>query len=144
VILFLLIEETKLFFLDLDATREAIVKASKLPLSIIIVGVGEEDFSSMEFLDADKRALKHNGVVAARDIVQFVGKSIAAIAGCDLSILVVHIKLNYSILITALRDFISKHKEDQLSTKAALAKKVLAEVPKQLVDYMKQRKATAL
>jgi hypothetical protein len=62
--------------LDLDATREAIVKASKLPLSIIIVGVGEEDFSSMEFLDADKRALKHNGVLAARDIVQFVGTNL--------------------------------------------------------------------
>lgn len=27
---------------DLDATREAIVLASKLPLSIIIVGVGSE------------------------------------------------------------------------------------------------------
>ncbi|NXB60578.1 CPNE1 protein, partial [Struthidea cinerea] len=29
---------------DLDQTRQAIVNASKLPMSIIIVGVGEADF----------------------------------------------------------------------------------------------------
>ncbi len=61
-------------FSDLEATKDAIIAASALPLSIIIVGVGDEDFSSMEFLDADKRVLKSStGVVAARDIVQFVG-----------------------------------------------------------------------
>jgi hypothetical protein len=32
---------------DLEQTKEAIVAASKLPLSIIIIGVGEADFSAM-------------------------------------------------------------------------------------------------
>ncbi|KAF3822595.1 hypothetical protein GH733_007969 [Mirounga leonina] len=36
---------------DLDETRQAIVNAAKLPMSIIIVGVGGADFSAMEFLD---------------------------------------------------------------------------------------------
>jgi len=30
------------------------VKASYLPLSIIIVGLGDEDFTQMEVLDADE------------------------------------------------------------------------------------------
>ena len=42
---------------DLEATIDQIVRGSGLPLSIIIVGVGREDFSSMEVLDADDRPL---------------------------------------------------------------------------------------
>ncbi|NWX34682.1 CPNE3 protein, partial [Notiomystis cincta] len=38
---------------DLDQTRQAIVNASKLPMSIIIVGVGEADFKAVEFLDGE-------------------------------------------------------------------------------------------
>uniref|UniRef100_F6YK89 Copine 3 n=1 Tax=Monodelphis domestica TaxID=13616 RepID=F6YK89_MONDO len=58
---------------DLDQTRQAIVNASKLPMSIIIVGVGGADFSAMEFLDGDGGALRSpTGEVAIRDIVQFV------------------------------------------------------------------------
>ncbi|XP_052647893.1 copine-1 isoform X5 [Harpia harpyja] len=58
---------------DLDQTRQAIVNASKLPMSIIIVGVGEADFKAMEFLDRDDGVLKSlTGEPAARDIVQFV------------------------------------------------------------------------
>ncbi|XP_055459162.1 copine-3 isoform X2 [Psammomys obesus] len=58
---------------DLDETRQAIVSASKLPMSIIIVGVGGTDFSAMEFLDSDGRSLRSpSGEVAIRDIVQFV------------------------------------------------------------------------
>jgi hypothetical protein len=37
----------------MDATRTAIVAASTLPLSIIIVGIGNADFSHMEVLDGD-------------------------------------------------------------------------------------------
>ena len=49
------------------------VQASKLPMSIIIVGVGNADFAAMEFLDGDSRMLRsHTGEEAARDIVQFV------------------------------------------------------------------------
>lgn len=58
---------------DLDQTRQAIVNASKLPMSIIIVGVGEADFKAMEFLDGDNGVLKSvTGEPAVRDIVQFV------------------------------------------------------------------------
>lgn len=38
-------------------TIEAIVKASELPLSIVIVGVGNEDFSMMHEIDSDDRLL---------------------------------------------------------------------------------------
>ncbi|XP_033011400.1 copine-3 [Lacerta agilis] len=58
---------------DLDETRSAIVNAAKLPMSIIIVGVGGADFSAMEFLDSDSGALRSlSGETAIRDIVQFV------------------------------------------------------------------------
>ncbi|XP_063062950.1 copine-3-like isoform X1 [Engraulis encrasicolus] len=58
---------------DLDQTRSAIVNASRLPMSIIIVGVGGADFSAMEFLDGDDGRLRApSGETAARDIVQFV------------------------------------------------------------------------
>eukprot|EP01087_Luapelamoeba_hula_P007490 TRINITY_DN1839_c0_g1_i1.p1 TRINITY_DN1839_c0_g1~~TRINITY_DN1839_c0_g1_i1.p1 ORF type:complete len:899 (-),score=122.24 TRINITY_DN1839_c0_g1_i1:13-2649(-) len=54
-----------------DTTRE-IVQASDLPLSIVIVGVGAEDFSKMEVLDADDTPLVYKGKEMDRDIVQFV------------------------------------------------------------------------
>ncbi|XP_030612091.1 copine-3-like isoform X2 [Archocentrus centrarchus] len=58
---------------DMDETRNAIVSASRLPMSIIIVGVGGADFSAMEFLDGDDGALRSTtGEAAMRDIVQFV------------------------------------------------------------------------
>ncbi|XP_044032877.1 copine-3-like [Siniperca chuatsi] len=58
---------------DMDQTRTAIVEASRLPMSIIIVGVGGADFSAMEFLDSDDKLLySPSGDVASRDIVQFV------------------------------------------------------------------------
>ena len=58
---------------DMDETRSAIVQASRLPMSIIIVGVGGADFSAMEFLDGDDGILRSvTGEAAMRDIVQFV------------------------------------------------------------------------
>ncbi|CAI9605684.1 unnamed protein product [Staurois parvus] len=58
---------------DLDQTRHAIVNAAKLPMSIIIIGVGGADFSAMEFLDGDNGGLRSpTGEMAIRDIVQFV------------------------------------------------------------------------
>jgi len=58
---------------DMDQTRNAIVNASRLPMSIIIIGVGRADFSSMEFLDGDDGRLRsQTGEAAMRDIVQFV------------------------------------------------------------------------
>jgi hypothetical protein len=57
---------------DIDDTINAIVDASRCPLSIIIVGVGDEDFSAMTVLDGDKGVLRGTKGDVARDIVQFV------------------------------------------------------------------------
>ncbi|KAI3967746.1 hypothetical protein MKW92_004675 [Papaver armeniacum] len=59
---------------DLQETKNALVRASDLPLSILIVGVGGADFKQMEVLDGDngKRLESDTGRVATRDIVQFV------------------------------------------------------------------------
>ncbi|GAA0167677.1 calcium-binding protein [Lithospermum erythrorhizon] len=59
---------------DLQETKDALVKASDLPLSILIIGVGGADFKEMEHLDADKggRLETSAGRVASRDLVQFV------------------------------------------------------------------------
>lgn len=45
---------------DLQQTIDEIVDGSSLPLSIIIVGVGSADFSSMDVLDADDQPLYSN------------------------------------------------------------------------------------
>lgn len=58
---------------DLDATVASLVRLSYLPVSVIIVGVGGEDFSTMRFLDGDDTGgLNSNGTKAERDNVQFV------------------------------------------------------------------------
>ncbi len=58
---------------DQQKTIDLIVAASGLPLSVIIVGVGEEEFKNMRCLDGDVVALKSsNGTFSNRDIVQFV------------------------------------------------------------------------
>ncbi|KAF1388566.1 copine-4 [Sander lucioperca] len=58
---------------DMADTREAIVQASHLPMSVIIVGVGSADFSDMQMLDGDDGILRSlKGEPVLRDIVQFV------------------------------------------------------------------------
>lgn len=58
---------------DMAETKELVVTGSNYPLSIIIIGVGNADFSAMEALDSDDALLRdHKGRTAARDIVQFV------------------------------------------------------------------------
>ncbi len=56
---------------DMQKTIDEIVRASALPVSIIIVGVGKEDFSSMERLDADEEPLYSQSTkkTMERDIV---------------------------------------------------------------------------
>ena len=96
---------------DLDATKNSIIAASSLPLSIIIVGVGVEDFSAMDELDADDSLLRNNGLTAERDIVQFV----------------------------EMQKFLRKQGSHITWNKEMLAKEVLAEIPDQLVGYMKKK-----
>merc|ERR1719193_1475856 len=49
---------------DFEETKRTIISASNLPLSIIIVGVGSEDFSAMDELDSDD-ALLYSGTMVA-------------------------------------------------------------------------------
>lgn len=102
---------------DMDASIEQIVEGADLPLSIIIVGVGNNDFTDMEVgmtvgsneqrLDGDDKRLEYNGKVASRDIVQFV----------------------------ALNDMENRSPEE-------IAKELLEEIPSQVTDYMEQRGIT--
>ena len=58
---------------DTDDTAEELVESSFLPLSVIIIGIGNFDFSFMEELDADEKPLINSkGIQAERDLVQFV------------------------------------------------------------------------
>ncbi|KAG1649683.1 Copine-8 [Nymphon striatum] len=96
---------------DMAQTKEAIVNASSLPLSIIIVGVGNVDFEAMEELDGDDQRLSYNGRLAVRDIVQFV----------------------------PFRKFISSNSMNFQRSQALLAKEVLAEIPYQIISFMKSK-----
>uniref|UniRef100_A0A8B9SG31 Copine 5 n=1 Tax=Apteryx owenii TaxID=8824 RepID=A0A8B9SG31_APTOW len=93
---------------DMAQTKEAIVNAAKLPMSIIIVGVGQAEFDAMVELDGDDIRISSRGKVAERDIVQFV----------------------------PFRDYIDRTGNQVLSM-ARLAKDVLAEIPDQFISYMK-------
>ncbi|XP_071059319.1 copine-9-like isoform X3 [Pseudochaenichthys georgianus] len=95
---------------DMDQTKEAVVNAAGLPMSIIIVGVGPAEFDAMEELDGDEVRVSSRGRSAERDIVQFV----------------------------PFRDYMDRSGNSVLSM-ARLAKDVLAEIPEQLLSFMKSR-----
>ena len=90
------------------------MEASTLPLSIIIVGVGNADFDAMEELDGDavRVTCPFSGRAAARDIVQFV----------------------------PMRNFLSSTRSDPQMARLRLAREVLAEVPEQFVSFMKSKR----
>lgn len=88
---------------------QAIIAASQLPLSIVIVGIGNADFTSMNELDSDNGLLNLNGKYASRDIVQFV----------------------------PFRDFL--YQPDPYRASYELARALLAEIPTQLVAFMKSK-----
>lgn len=94
--------------LDMNFTKHAIVDASTLPMSIIIVGVGDAEFDSMKELDSDNVRLAVDGKYAERDMVQFV----------------------------QLNKFLTESGAT-IRSQAELAKEVLAEIPEQLTSFMK-------
>ncbi|XP_039858886.1 copine-9-like isoform X1 [Simochromis diagramma] len=55
---------------DMAQTKEAVVNAASLPMSVIIVGVGPAEFDAMEELDGDEVRVSSRGRFAERDIVQ--------------------------------------------------------------------------
>jgi hypothetical protein len=52
---------------DVEATKRSLVSVADAPLSIVIVGIGNADFTAMQFLDDFEKRTGAN-----RDIVQFV------------------------------------------------------------------------
>ncbi|KAJ7406877.1 Copine-9 [Willisornis vidua] len=108
---------------DMLQTKEAIVTASALPMSIIIVGVGPAEFEAMEELDGDEVRLSSRGRFAERDIVQVVPNRAANILPSK---------------FVPFRDYVDDSGNQVLSM-ARLAKDVLAEIPEQLLSYMKTR-----
>ena len=62
---------------DLQQTKDMLVRASFLPISVIIIGIGDADFGDMSILDSDDVVLMDSkGQRAVRDIVQFVPMNI--------------------------------------------------------------------
>lgn len=86
---------------DMEKTIDLICEAAYLPLSVIIVGIGDENFDEMIQLDADVNPLRNSrGQICVRDLVQFV------------------VYRKYE-------------------NKSFLARDVLEELPRQILDYMK-------
>jgi len=56
----------------MNNTINSIIKAAYLPISVIIVGIGNADFSKMVVLDGDDGLWNNQGQKAKRDLVQFV------------------------------------------------------------------------
>ena len=58
---------------DEQDTMDALVDGSFLPLSVIIIGIGNDHFREMIELDGDDKPIKNrDGVIRMRDLVQFV------------------------------------------------------------------------
>ncbi|XP_050412535.2 copine-8 [Patella vulgata] len=108
---FILLIVTDGIITDMPQTCEAIVQAAKLPMSIIIIGVGDADFGAMEVLDGDEIRLSSKGVYAERDIVQFV----------------------------PMREFMGRGGQDRSQIQSRLAQSVLEEIPDQFLSYMHKR-----
>ena len=53
---------------DQVETARLVIEASHLPLSLIILGMGDNDFQFINVLDGDDRTLSFNGEKPARDV----------------------------------------------------------------------------
>lgn len=101
---------------DMIQTKKAIIEASKSPLSIIICGVGDAEFTAMNELDSDDIVMTVDGKSAERDIVQFV-------------------PMNQFMP----KQHVRQSPMDMLKSQQLLAEEVLREIPDQLTGYMVAR-----
>ena len=91
--------------IDMQETIDYIVEGSKLPLSIVIIGIGDADFTNMHDLDGDEVPLTNSsGEIRKRDIAQFV-------------------------------EFKKFKEKDKINSGTELAEEVLKEIPRQVEEY---------
>ena len=103
---------------DMMQTKRAIIEASQSPLSIIVCGVGDAEFSAMKELDSDDVVMTVDGKSAERDIVQFVPMNEFIPSG---------------------RNRTKQSVSQQARAQQLLAEEVLREIPDQLTSYMISR-----
>jgi len=98
---------------DFQETKHALVQMSKLPISVVLVGVGDGDMSALDQLDSDKARLSCGDEQAERDIVQFV----------------------------ELSKYIdpSSYHHEHYEPRHRLARAVLQEIPRQVTEYMRKK-----
>lgn len=101
---------------DFEETVEAIIDASDSPLSILIVGVGDEDFHQLEYLDSDGFLLQGEREAPGPD-----GKP---------------------VLIKAKRDIVQFVNYGQLSNKDDVISSALGEIPDQICSYFRSKLIT--
>ena len=90
---------------DMKKTIDILVDCAYIPLSIIIIGIGNEDFTNMNILDGDENLLVNSkNETTKRDLVQFV---------------------EYN----KFKDFLSNGKNNDLT------EEVLKEIPRQVEEY---------
>jgi hypothetical protein len=97
---------------DFQETKQALVRMSKQPISVVLVGVGSGDMAALDLLDSDRARLSCGEEQAARDIVQFV---------------------ELSRYID--QDSFSK---DSHEHRHRLSRAVLQEIPRQVTEYMRK------
>jgi hypothetical protein len=122
---------------DMDYTIRTIVQASKLPLSIIIIGVGQSEFTNMHILDADdEQASDLPAPIIATDLQKRRGQPPPGL----------YDPVTREYADRDIVQFVSMHALwSQCGRPAAgtpmdvLAKEVLAEIPQQVVGYMVKR-----
>lgn len=112
---------------DMEPTIQLLVDSSELPLSVLIVGVGDDDFTSMEvemslrndiqILDGDEERLHYNEKVASRDVI------------------VIWRDEEQIVQFVAMRDVKNQPPE-------AIAQSLLEEIPSQVTQYMKSKGIT--
>jgi len=104
---------------DFRETKDVLVKMSSHPISVVLVGVGEGDMSSLVKLDSDRARLCSGDIQAERDIVQFV-------------------ELKKFLPAGSLDPAEFRHELEPSEAKLKLARAVLMEIPRQVTEFMRK------